>query len=75
MIDEKYRQMQLSRHGFDQSIAVYANDKRANEVIVYITSGGFTCGMHMTPEQAREMARLLTLAADEAAPSELATAA
>lgn len=66
--DDKYRQLFLSRHGFEQSVAIYANDKQPNEVIVYITSGGFTCGLHMTPDDARNMARMLNLAADEATP-------
>lgn len=71
--DEKYRQFILERNGSNQCIAVYAGDERnAGEVIVYITSGGFACGMYMTPARARYMAKLLNMAADETTPMESA---
>lgn len=70
MIDpDKYRQFVLTRYSASQSVSVYAGDERnAGEAIVYITSGGFSCGLHMTPDEARNMAKLLNMAADEATP-------
>lgn len=73
MNTDKYRTFTLNHFGTVQNIAVYADKK--DEVIVYITSGGFSCGLHMTPEQARYMAGLLNLAADEAMPVPAALAA
>ena len=71
-MDDKYRTLHIDRYGERTSMAVYANDKRADEVVVYITLGPFSCGLHMAPEKARDMARMLSLAADEAAPVALA---
>lgn len=73
MDTDKYRIFALNHFGTVQNVAVYADKK--DEVIVYVTSGGFSCGLHMTPEQARHMADLLNLAADEALPVPAALAA
>lgn len=79
---DNYRTFALEHFGTRMGIAVYANNDEdrvsrhdTGEVVTYITSGGCTCALHMTPEQARHMAELLTLAASEALPVALAEAA
>ncbi len=71
-MDDKYRTLHIDRYGERTDVSVYANERTPDEVVVYITLGPFSCGLHMSPEKARDMARMLNLAADEAAPVALA---
>lgn len=78
-MDNKYRTVQIAHGNEHQRVAVYANtdanrswNRGSGEVIVYITAGGFTCGLHITPGEANKLAELLGLAADEASPVEAA---